>query len=173
MLVVVAVLLGVAAGRMRATPFGRFDERCIHVAPSGSHFRTVNGSVVVEHPSFASRRVLPKCAAHMRQRQFGPEYDGWLAYTSYLTTQPTFDTFLGNFSVPLAPANMPEELFIFTGLQNGQSQMLMRIFAHPRPQSTGFPRWTRSRPSLTLSSPSCRCAPNTCALLFFFSLSLL
>jgi len=47
------------------------------------------------------------------------EYDGWLAYTSFERSgKESFDTFLGYFTVPNNPANYPEVLYIFTGLQN-------------------------------------------------------
>jgi len=44
-------------------------------------------------------------------------YDGWLAYTTF--HDPVgFNNFLGYFSVPNAPQNDPEVLYLFTGLQN-------------------------------------------------------
>jgi len=48
---------------------------------------------------------------------FPPDYDGWEAYTAFYNAAG-FDTFLGNFSVPDAPAGAPDILYIFTGLQN-------------------------------------------------------
>jgi len=39
------------------------------------------------------------------------------AYTAFNYT-PGFSSFLGDFSVPALPANDPEVLYLFTGLQN-------------------------------------------------------
>jgi len=54
-----------------------------------------------------------------RVSQTSSGYDGWLAFTSWnYTGGPTIDAFIGNFSVPVAPRNPPEVLYLFTGLQN-------------------------------------------------------
>jgi hypothetical protein len=44
-------------------------------------------------------------------------YDGWEQYAAW-QHNPTLTSFLGNFSVPDLPAQAPEVLYIFTGLQN-------------------------------------------------------
>lgn len=48
---------------------------------------------------------------------FPADYDGWEAYTAWNISKG-IDTFLGNFSVPDAPSQSPDMLYIFTGLQN-------------------------------------------------------
>ena len=125
-LLLLALLVCGCWGALRATPYGRFDANCVHKVPNGSHVQTVNGTVFVSHASIAGgRRALPKCHAQLQKlqkkqtKQFPPSYDGWLAYTSYQTTNPTFDNFLGYFSVPDVPQSQAEVLYIFTGLQNG------------------------------------------------------
>lgn len=83
--------------RFRRTPFGVFDASCVHKAKSGSHIFTRNGTVFVSHPEEAKVRAIPKCVANSKRQNFPASYDGWLAYTSYKTTYPTFDNFLGMF----------------------------------------------------------------------------
>ncbi|KAA0157254.1 hypothetical protein FNF27_04979 [Cafeteria roenbergensis] len=46
------------------------------------------------------------------------DYDGWLAYTATKATGPAYDSFLGSFSTPDAPKEVPQVLYLFTGLQN-------------------------------------------------------
>lgn len=116
------------------TPFGVFPEECVHQVPSGSRIVSTDEKTVVSHEKMGSSWVVPECKAlsqMQEKRQFPPNYDGWLAYTSYKTTYSSFDTFLGSFSVPNNPGthqlnpplteqseNDPEVLYIFTGLQN-------------------------------------------------------
>jgi len=48
-------------------------------------------------------------------------YDGWTEYTEFdIASNPnnTFDIFIGNMSVPDMPAQAPQVLYIFPGLQN-------------------------------------------------------
>jgi hypothetical protein len=52
-----------------------------------------------------------------KSRQKRQDYDGWLAYTTFHYPQG-IDSFLGYFSVPNNPQNVPEVLYLFTGLQN-------------------------------------------------------
>ncbi len=56
-----------------------------------------------EAASPAARRLL----------QLPPDYDGWLAYTE-LMDPAGYDQFLGYFSVPAAPKQIPDILYIFT-----------------------------------------------------------
>jgi hypothetical protein len=82
------VLVGLCFAAPRRTPFGVFDSSCVHVAKSGSHIFSRNGSVFVSHPTELIARAIPKCPAR-KARQFPASYDGWLAYTSFKTTFPT------------------------------------------------------------------------------------
>lgn len=48
-----------------------------------------------------------------------PNYDGWLQYTATNTTPPTgYSVFTGEMSVPDIPAEVPQMLYLFPGLQN-------------------------------------------------------
>ena len=51
--------------------------------------------------------------AARRLLQLPPDYDGWLAYTE-LMDPAGYDQFLGYFSVPAAPKQIPDILYIFT-----------------------------------------------------------
>jgi hypothetical protein len=86
------------------TPFGVYPQECVHKVPSGSRVVTTDEKTVVSHPTGDSW-VVPECkvSGSQEKRQFPPNYDGWLAYTSYQTTFPSFDTFLGSFTVPNNP----------------------------------------------------------------------
>ena len=46
------------------------------------------------------------------------DYNGWLAYTVSKATGAAYDAFLGSFSTPDAPKEVPQILYLFTGLQN-------------------------------------------------------
>jgi len=68
--------------------------------PRGDHLRHGNMTGIITDPPV-----------------FPADYDGWLAYTAW--HDPTgIDAFLGKFSVPDAPAQYPDVMYIFTGLQN-------------------------------------------------------
>jgi len=106
-------LLGLLAKR---TPFGIFPDECVHKVPSGSFVENVGDFTFVTHDALGGRIRLPPCST-VEKRQFPADYDGWLAYTSF-EHKPTLDAFLGSFSVPNDPESSPDELYIFTGLQN-------------------------------------------------------
>lgn len=112
------LFLAVACAELTRTPFGLFPSECVHKVASGSHITTVGTQTVVTHNNVLW--TVPPChlARTEEKRQFPQDYNGWLAYTSFKTSLPSFDTFLGNFSVPNNPSNDPEVLYIFTGLQN-------------------------------------------------------
>jgi len=121
------VVLGLASAAR--TPFGPIPDHCVHRIPAGSHISEVNNRTVVSHPTFDKTWVVPRCSreggsvgiAPLKRaaaRGFPSDYNGWLAYTSYKTKRTTFDTFLGNFTVPNNPSSAPQVLYIFTGLQN-------------------------------------------------------
>lgn len=58
------------------------------------------------------------CSAAILSRHQLAGYDGWTTYTAYNSSTPTFNAFTGYFSVPDNPAQDPEVLYVFTGLQN-------------------------------------------------------
>jgi len=133
-LVAVAVAVNIRDTH-KATPFGYVHRDCYHTVPSGSHLvRDIkHGGMFVQNEEGAKTGYLPRCTvpnafvskkvAHGNAtggNHFGTRlgsYDGWLAYTTY-ENKPGIDTFLGTFNVPDAPAYEPEELYIFTGLQD-------------------------------------------------------
>jgi hypothetical protein len=61
--------------------------------------------------------MLLRTPATAARRLQGGGYNGWLSYTA-AKVQGTFDAFNGSFSVPDEPEWSPEQLYIFTGLQN-------------------------------------------------------
>jgi hypothetical protein len=57
--------------------------------------------------------------AEVADGPFPADYRGWTGYTAANTSDPDgFDSFLGYFSVPNAPAQTPDMLYFFTGLQS-------------------------------------------------------
>lgn len=124
-----------------STPHGRMRRDCVHTIASGSHLQqNIDTHMLDVYHSNEYVRTIPKCKdQHLRplferiQAQielteedtttpstapvFPPDYDGWTAYTAWHSPSG-IDQFLGNFSVPDAPANAPDQLYVFTGLQN-------------------------------------------------------
>eukprot|EP01091_Cochliopodium_minus_P020946 TRINITY_DN9343_c0_g1_i1.p1 TRINITY_DN9343_c0_g1~~TRINITY_DN9343_c0_g1_i1.p1 ORF type:complete len:348 (+),score=61.58 TRINITY_DN9343_c0_g1_i1:782-1825(+) len=118
-----------------STPLGRMPRECVHIVDSGSKIVEEDGHTIVTSKD-GNKRLLNACPydykSALKQRQMErmgsakrnagaspQEYDGWLSYTFFnSTTDYTFDTFLGYFSVPKNPVSLPEFLYIFTGLQN-------------------------------------------------------
>jgi len=134
-----AVALSAPAG-YRATPAGFVRSECVHSVPSGSHLQERPDHLHVTLPTGEERR-LPLCDRSDGRPAFlsdaeaarltgeavpasaggplPPDYDGWLEYTAFKDSSAHgFDTFLGDFSVPDAPAADPQILYLFTGLQN-------------------------------------------------------
>jgi len=103
------------------TPVGLIPRECLYKVPSGTHVEEREDDVILRHHTFNTRRILknPNCSmSGGLKRQFPASYDGWLAYTYWQYPQG-IGKFYGNFSVPAtSPKNAPEELYIFTGLQN-------------------------------------------------------
>ncbi len=124
------------------TPFGRaVREDCLHEVPSGAHSAAqADGSTLVTR-SDGTSYVLPKCGADdahptfrfpaaaaaraSRSAEVGglpPNYDGWLSYTGLNVTDVGltggFDSFTSTMSVPDTPADRPQILYFFPGLQN-------------------------------------------------------
>jgi len=124
---VLVLLLGVAvASRLPQgfsyTPAGPLPDECIHTVPSGSIIdrHTVPGRSIVINSLTGEQTLLTVCNFTINQSKWnkrGNDYDGWLAYTTFQDTVG-FQSFLGFFSVPQYPQNVPEVLYLFTGLQN-------------------------------------------------------
>jgi len=81
---------------------------------------TIPGRTLVIDPNTNEQTLLPLCPFTRNPNNLnrrGNDYDGWLAYTTY-HDPAGFSSFLGYFSVPQAPQNTPDVLYLFTGLQN-------------------------------------------------------
>jgi len=125
-IVIIVVLLGFAVagpidadGYYRVPMRGKVPKECVHHVPSGSHIENTKAGIVVTTPTGEIRNLgscLDKYPAKLAKKNVG-DYDGWLAYTAY-EAPVDFDVFVGYFSVPDEPQNVPEELYLFTGLQN-------------------------------------------------------
>lgn len=118
----------------RATPSGYILAHCVHKVASGTHLEqdTVSGEmtaqlngnshVISKCDNYLHGSYMPTFLSKQDASDLPPlpaDYNGWLQYTEFnLTAAETFDSFLGKFSVPNAPARVPVQLFIFTGLQN-------------------------------------------------------
>jgi len=117
------------------TPVGFMLKHCVHTVPSGSVLeKQGNGAVLVRDSLTTVVRVIPPCdtangtipmiraslPSTSRTRisdPLPPDYDGWLEYTAY-NYAAGFDSFIGNFNVPDIPSELPDILYLFTGLQN-------------------------------------------------------
>jgi hypothetical protein len=123
------------------TPAGRMLRTCVHSVPSGSELEHEvdpatggeTGRLMVKNAQGEIVRILPKCDTskhpmwepkqHSTSDVGAPlDYDGWVAYTAFNVTSngpaATFDSYLGDFTVPVEPTQDPEVLYLFTGLQN-------------------------------------------------------
>jgi hypothetical protein len=100
-----------------ATPIGRVPRKCVHHVPSGAEIVDDESGTMV-HFQGVSTQITP-CGINYRNvaPSFSSNYDGWLAYTSW-EYSAGIDVFTGYFSVPNNPKQVPEVLYIFTGLQN-------------------------------------------------------
>jgi hypothetical protein len=112
-------------------------KHCHHTVRSGSNIAIQpDGTAVVTHEKYTTK-VLPKCDTNNGEwpmfvselpsatknstsnvAGLPADYRGWLAYTQGERHNVSYNTFLGNFSVPDAPAEAPQVLYLFTGLQN-------------------------------------------------------
>lgn len=125
------VVLAAASVSYRPTPHGYMRSDCVHEVPNGSKLsrHPITNVLLVHDKTNEFLRELPHCDLskgplyrttgdkQKNSRDLPPEYDGWTAYTAF-KIPTTFDAYLGNFSVPDAPENVPEMFFLFTGLQN-------------------------------------------------------
>lgn len=115
------------------TPYGPMLSHCVREVPSGAHLTELeDGSTLVVQDGLEAF-VLPRCNTRngswplLRQSypsssSLPPNYDGWLEYTalnvSALGLSGGFDAFTSTMSVPDTPKEMPQQLFLFPGLQN-------------------------------------------------------
>jgi len=107
------------------TPVGLVPASCVTELPqNGAHVRQdSSGSLHADIHSTESDQLIdsfkiPLCEESILTKgPFPPDYDGWLAYTSFNNEQP-LTSFLGSFSVPDTPSSNPDILYVFTGLQN-------------------------------------------------------
>jgi hypothetical protein len=122
----VICLIGFSLGKYVPSPAGWVEDRCLHrVLKHGDNIvETEDGMVTITNSLEPQRRLSLKpsgCRVFATRRPANEtnvgDYDGWLAYTTFQNSQ-TLDSFLGYFSVPDAPSQDPEVLYLFTGLQN-------------------------------------------------------
>jgi len=118
---------------MKKTPIGLVPAFCYHEVPNDAEIVDHGAEIVISHPEIGnqviSKMAVSRCRqaiatlarSHLEKRAgalFPPSYDGWLAYTTFQYTAG-IGNFIANFSVPTtSPAQVPEELYIFPGLQN-------------------------------------------------------
>jgi hypothetical protein len=126
LLVVLPILAAALRPDFTFTPQGPVPKKCVFQVPNGAHItESPEGTLQYKDPDthqmirLGSCDLTPYFDPTLPPEYFGlpADYDGWLAFTSNMT-KTTFDTFLGNFSVPDAPEHDPQVLYIFTGLQN-------------------------------------------------------
>jgi len=128
---ILVLLFAFAVANFLPTPVGWVEDRCLHKSlKSGDHIVELqNGETIITNEFDPNRRVVLKpsnCRIIPRRSPLNEtrngnqrpySYDGWLAYTTF--SYPSgLDSFLGYFSVPDAPQQNPEVLYLFTGLQN-------------------------------------------------------
>lgn len=110
------------AMNMSMTPFGARPARCVHHVRAHELVHIEGGVERVVDLRTGVARVVPPCTespTERKERAARREYDGWLAYTAYNTSDPQgFTRFDGDFSVPNDPKYPAEVLYVFTGLQN-------------------------------------------------------
>jgi len=100
------------------TPVGLVPLRCLTQLPKHSHILPPDPVTNMMEVFVNNEKLLeiPPCKG-FHVGVFPADYDGWLAYTEW-NYSSSIDTFLGDFSVPDEPATAPQELYVFTGLQN-------------------------------------------------------
>jgi len=120
------ISLALAFPGYRPTPHGYMRSDCVHEVPNGAKLsrHTETNALLVHDKDNQFIRQLPSCDLSKgplyrftKSLDLPSDYDGWTAYTAYKIAG-SFDAFLGNFSVPDAPENVPDMFFLFTGLQN-------------------------------------------------------
>jgi len=103
------------------TPFGYLHKECLYEVPSGTNVQKIKEGLLLTKPD-KTTQFIESCQYHEKEEEklptpFPPDYDGWLAFTTS-NCSDGFDSFLGTFSVPVAPVTTPQVLYLFTGLQN-------------------------------------------------------
>jgi hypothetical protein len=98
---------------------GLMDASCVNNVPSGTTSRrNPAGGLIATFPD-GSEHTFPACrkALTASNETLPADYNGWLAYTAFdlSAKSATFDAFLGYFSVPNAPQQDPQVLYLFTG----------------------------------------------------------
>jgi hypothetical protein len=110
----------------RQTPIGYVLKECVHDVPNGAKvvvksesFQVTNwnGETVEFAKCVGKHSKLPIILQQSSGDKFPSDYNGWLAYAAFNSSRG-FSAFLGNFSVPDRPEEVPDVLYLFTGLQN-------------------------------------------------------
>ena len=114
------------------TPFGRMLSHCVHEIPEESHLINNDDGTTTVMSSDGVNITLPACDTQNGKyplmlrnspiKGLPPNYDGWLQYTAVNTSklglQGGFDAFTNVMSVPDAPKEPADILYLFPGLQN-------------------------------------------------------
>lgn len=117
-----ALMASVSMAKLVPVPgAGPMPEECVHQVPNGADIRHHPSGELHVFVDDSLHSVVPKCAAmadaRASQASYPNGYDGWLSYT-VAENKDSYDSFLGDFSVPVKPKQAPEVLYLFTGLQN-------------------------------------------------------
>jgi len=130
--ILVIGVIGASFARYVQTPQGRVWHSCVHKVEVGTHVHEDPDLGVTRLISpDGGVRVLPRCPMPtIRNVRSGAKFasataplSGWQVWTTFQhPSNATFETFLGNFTVPKTPASWPASdeaiLYMFTGLQS-------------------------------------------------------
>jgi len=110
------------------TPIGPLPSHCVHTVGNDDFiYEDKHGALLIkDKKTDIFKKIIPPCNIrkylndYLSRRMAPAVYDGWLAFASwqYPNASGTISSFLGSFTVPEAPAMVPEVLYLFTGLQN-------------------------------------------------------
>jgi len=112
------------------------QQTLVLISPSGR--KSVLSSVCPVSPLRLSRRSTPASTSSS-----SAPASGWQIWAEYSVT-PTFTSFLGNFSVPQAPAAFARGavLFAFTGLENsGSTEIIQPVLQYGHSADGGAQYW--------------------------------
>jgi len=131
-LLTLTVIIGLVVGSSLPigfvhTPIGPLPANCVHEVGNDDFVYEDNKGLlhIKDIKTNIIKKTIPPCnisnyiSAYLTRRMAPQEYDGWLAFASWqYPSNGTITNFLGNFTVPVAPVDVPEVLYLFTGLQN-------------------------------------------------------
>jgi len=128
--IVLALVVAFVHARYVQTPVGQVWDSCMVKVENGAHLieDPVLGITKILHPDGRTQVLRERCPMPIRQTagrklSAGAPADGWQVWSTFQhPNNDTFVSFLGNFSVPLAPTSWGASdsgiLYFFTGLQS-------------------------------------------------------